>query len=319
MKANVCLVVGCAAWGMCTAGVSRELPQISTVLQGTAHQALYSIASFDATIFTVGASGEIRESGDGGNTWKVSSPATDLALLGVTAGRTGQIAVGQKGVILRREGGDAWSRVDSGTTNRLFSVALNSQGKAVAVGSFGTVLKSDDSGATWHSVAPEWAKYAADGVEPHIYDVNLDDAGVATIVGEFGLILRSQDEGTTWKLVHKGEASLLALDLKRADRVGYAVGQTATVLRTQDGGATWSVVHEGGGSILLGVRSSTKGEVYVTGMREMLVSDDGGNTWRRESGGDFTTEWYQGLCFNKAEDAVLIVGHSGRIVQLKGT
>jgi photosystem II stability/assembly factor-like uncharacterized protein len=288
------------------------------VVSGTAHQALYSIAFAGQSAVAVGAAGQILESTDAGQHWQTVSPQpTDAALLGVAADADRQIAVGQLGTILVREGG-GWKKADSGTPNRLFAVSIGSNGSAMVVGSFGTVLRSESAGAPWVSVAPTWSAFAENGVEPHIYDVDVASNGLITLVGEFGLILRSSDAGKSWTRVHSGDASLLALDLRRADGVGYAVGQSSTVLRTQDHGASWSSVNSGGTSILLGVRSAADGRVFVTGMRDMLVSADDGTSWRHLGRREFTGAWYQGLSFEPQDTAVLIVGHSGRILQLTG-
>lgn len=314
---NVLWIIGIAVGALSAAAggdVSKQV-QVAPVVAGTAHQALFSVAFEGDAGVAVGAAGGILGSEDGGKTWKAVAPApTELSLLGVDIKQSRAIAVGQSGLILTREQAGNWQKAVSGTDNRLFAVSLNSKGLAVAVGAFGTVLKSDDGGHKWKSVAPPWTAYADQGVEPHIYDVKVAEDGVATIVGEFGLILRSVDSGANWIAVHKGEASLFALDL-RADGVGYAVGQNGAIFRTADRGATWAGVDAGSKANLLGVRSSPDGKVVVTAMRDMLASDDG-RTWRQVSGGDFGTAWYTGLHLGSGASA-LVVGHSGRIVRIE--
>ena len=68
----------------------------------------------------------------------------------------------------------------------------------------------------------------------------VDDKGVVTAVGEFGLVLRSADAGKTWQALHKGDASLFAMEV--SDGGGYAVGQNGAVLHSTDHGASWNEV-----------------------------------------------------------------------------
>jgi photosystem II stability/assembly factor-like uncharacterized protein len=288
-------------------------------VNGTAHSALFSVAFDGASGIAVGAMGQMMLSQDAGRSWQTVTPApTDKCLLGVAIGGGRALAVGQSGLIVVRDAKGAWQEVASGTEERLFAVGFNDAGTAAAVGSFGTILLSLDRGATWTSVAPAWAEGFSDqGMEPHLYDVTVAVDGAITVAGEFGLILRSTDAGATWAVLHKGEASLFALDL-RDDGVGYAVGQGGTILRTTDGGALWSDVASGSTANLLGVGSGPEGGVVVTAMRDMLASADG-LAWRRIESSDFGSAWYSGVSITGAGAgrSVLVVGHSGRIVRIE--
>ncbi len=289
------------------------------VVTGTAHSALFSVDFDGASGIAVGAMGQMMLSQDGGKSWQAVTPApTEKCLLGVAIGSGRTLAVGQSGLIIVRDANGKWQEVASGTEERLFAVSFNATGTAAAVGSFGKILLSRDGGATWTSVAPAWAEgYSDQGMEPHLYDVEVAADGAITVAGEFGLILRSTDAGATWAVLHKGEASIFALDL-RADGVGYAVGQGGTILRTTDGGALWSAVASGSTANLLGVRSGPGGNVVVTAMRDMLASADG-LAWQRIESGDFSSAWYSGVSVTGAgaEQSVLVVGHSGRIVRIE--
>jgi photosystem II stability/assembly factor-like uncharacterized protein len=280
---------------------------------GTRHQALFAVAFDNDAGVAVGASGAVLESSDGGQHWQpIPKAVTPLALLAVDVRGTKRLAVGQRGVVLRKEGAGAWVASSAGTDERLFGVSENATGLAVAVGSFGTVMKSTDGGQNWQKLTVDWAPFAEAGTEPHLYAVKVDDAGTITMGGEFGLILRSGDGGGTWKALHKGDASVLAIEL-RVDGVGYAVGQNGSILRSKDGGATWDSVNAGTKAILLGVRSAA-GSVYVTGMRNMLVSSDDGATWRAVTGGDFSVAWYAGVAASPSKKGVIAVGQAGRVL-----
>jgi photosystem II stability/assembly factor-like uncharacterized protein len=288
---------------------------VGVLVQGTAHQALFSVAVEGNAAVAVGSAGAIFESSDGGAQWhSVAAPPGTLSMLGVALNHGHAIAVGQLGAVLLRDHAGAWRSVRSGTTERLFAAALNSHGAGIAVGAFGTALATADWGATWHAIAPDWGGYTKDGEQPHLYDATIDDAGVMTMAGEFGFILRSAD-GKTWKTLHHGDASIFALDL-RADGGGYAVGQNGTILRTADGGATWQSVDAGTKANLLGVRSTRDGHVAVSGMHDMVTSGDGGGTWSRPPAPRFAAAWYQGIADAGDGRPWLVAGHGGELLSI---
>ena len=302
-----------AALGLISSGANAAA--LSPLVTGTAHEALFGVAAEGNRAVAVGAAGAIMESADGGKTWKPDADVpTPLSLLGVALAKGHAIAVGQQGTVLLQDSPGQWSKADSGTDSRLFAVALNGN-VAVTVGAFGTVLRSADAGKTWTAIAPDWSKYTANGEQPHLYDVALDDKGAITIAGEFGFILRSTDAGKTWKALHKGEASIFALQL-RPDGVGYAVGQDGVVLRSGDHGATWTLLKSASAALLLGVYSAPGGHVVVTGMHDMMVSGDDGKSWRHVDGERVYTGWYEGVTGSGTGSPPLAVGYFGEIVQL---
>jgi photosystem II stability/assembly factor-like uncharacterized protein len=294
-------------------------PKVTALIEGTAHQALFAVAFAGDRGIAVGAAGEILLSNDAGGTWRASkmSGSTTLSLLGVDRRGESEIAVGQGGLILVSQGMDAWQKESADTQERLFAVSMNGNGKAVAVGAFGTVILTNDSGRSWRSIAPpDVATYSDQGAEPHLYAVSVADSGMVTVAGEFGLILRSRDDGAHWTVAHKGEASLFALDL-RADGAGFAVGQSGTILRTADGGATWSASASGSEANLLGVSSGADGKAVVTAMNSVLISDDHGSSWRAVAWGDFGSAWYSQVQFvDSPPDTAILVGHAGRILRM---
>ncbi|MDB5986490.1 MAG: photosystem stability/assembly factor-like protein [Nevskia sp.] len=290
---------------------------LRVLISGTAHEALFAVAFSGSKGIAVGSAGAILASSDSGKTWKhEATDAAAVTLLGVDISGEHAIAVGQQGLILRREGGK-WIKSNSGSEGRLFAVSVNSKGQALAVGAFGVVLKSDDSGASWQSVPPTWTTYSDVGVDPHLYAAQVDEAGALTLAGEFGLILHSTDGGKHWAPEHKGDASIFALQL-REDGVGYAVGQSGLVLRTADHGVTWTTLTSGSTAILLGVDALPNGHVVASGMHDMIESKDDGKTWTHVISPDASTSWYEGVGTATESGSFIAVGHSGRIVDVGG-
>ncbi|TAL07984.1 MAG: hypothetical protein EPO03_04165 [Porticoccaceae bacterium] len=282
--------------------------------KGIAHDALYDICFNQNAGIAVGVAGTMFETDDGGKDWHPGTPITQSALLGIDCNASWPIAVGQSGTILIRRDGK-WQIAKSGTDARLLNVSVNNAGLAFAVGGFGTVLKSTDGGQSWEPIVFDWQTLLGDVLEPHIYDAEVSEAGVVTIVGEFGLIMRSSDGGDTWEILHRGDSSLFALELN-ADGSGYAVGQEGKVLRTADGGKTWDAVSVDTNANLLDVLTDREGTVHITGIRTLLQSLDSGKTWTAIDSGDITSRWYQALGLSDSGN-VFLVGHSGRIVQIK--
>jgi len=297
-------------------GAASAPISVNVLLSGSAHEAQFAVAFDNQRGIAVGSGGSIMASGDAGGSWRREDSPTTLAILGIDLNDSVAIAVGQQGVILtQRSAGAKWNVARSGTNNRLFSVALNARGDAVATGAFGTVIASHDGGENWKSVAPDWKSMIADGIEPHLYAASISSAGVMTIAGEFGLILRSATGGASWELLHKGDASLFAMHL-RDEGASYAVGQSGTILRSGDRGSTWTVLPPVSNANLLGVCAASDGRVVVTGMRDMLVSADGGDSWEHVATGDTTTSWYAGAAQGGPHAPIVIVGHSGQIARV---
>jgi photosystem II stability/assembly factor-like uncharacterized protein len=281
--ATVLLCAAVCGWAIAAPEMGAAPPRptaVEAVRAGIPHDALYDITLEATDGIAVGHHGVILASGDSGATWaEVANVPTSKALLGVAAMGSKAIAVGVEGTILVTEDRIAWRKVDGGTATRLLKVALAPDGNAVAVGAFGTILWSGDWGSTWRPVGVDWeAVLEEPGYEPHLYDVQFDVAGRVLIAGEFGLVITSTDRGTSWQRKHKGEVSLFALFLTE-DGTGFAVGHEGTILRSRDNGETWEVRDSGTDANLLDVWASRHGEVVVTGIRSLLRSIDGGDSF----------------------------------------
>jgi photosystem II stability/assembly factor-like uncharacterized protein len=291
---------------------------VTTVSQGIKHDALFGLCLDGDNGIAVGDAGVILKSGDGGNSWQRQPTFTKRALLDVNCGNGAQFIVGQEGLIFRRNG-DEFEQVESGSDQRLLAVASGDNGLAFAVGGFGTVLRSTDGGDIWEALTFDWEGILNDFLEPHIYAVQITGDGVVTMAGEFGLVLRSTDRGDNWEVAHKGEESIFGMHLH--GQQGFAVGQDGLLLESTDGGANWTSVEVPTGANLLDVWFSDDGRVLVAGIRELLVSDDGGSTWRSSvDEGDFAVGWYQRVVDAPqagSGGAVLLAGHGGRIVKLE--
>lgn len=298
----------------------------------TPHDRLYSVIFEGDRGLAVGESGLIKTSTDGGKTWTVDAPPTNLAMIDVASNGQRTIAVGQMGLILVRDGNGPWKKVESGTTRRLLQVDINKNGLAFIAGSFGVLLKSTDGGETWASAAPNWATlydagegdFAAVRDEPTNYIVKVNDDGSVIVGGEYGQLMRSPDGGGCWDIVYRhpsegGDAAptLFSMDI-RPDGVGYAVGQAGLIVRTQNGGLSWAHLPEATGGSLFAVASTPDGHVVAVGQRVGLHSRDGGATWSSLKVLDIALNWYTSVTHVASAQAgeMIAVGHSGRVIRL---
>lgn len=294
--------------------------------KGTPHDAFFSIDLNGQEGLVVGAGGRILSTTDGGQSWSDQQSPTPLSLLGVSAAGAHAIAVGQMGVVVRNTAA-GWEVLSSGTQERLFDVDVNERGRSVAVGAFGTVLRSPDAGDTWEALKPDWSTWFDDPdgrlgsmFEPSLYGVQVTSQGTIYACGELSLIMRSSNGGRSWEALLAGTNSseevsptLSAIRMTESG-LGFAVGQEGTVLRSQDAGQSWQRLDLDTHANLLAVDVDERGQVVVAGMRAVFASSDAGQTWTQLRSDDFDRGWYSEVVLTQA--GPLAVGHQGRIVKI---
>jgi photosystem II stability/assembly factor-like uncharacterized protein len=103
----------------------------------------------------------------------------------------------------------------------------------VAVGSNGTILRTEDGGETWKRVdrnVKEW-----------LYAVAFADTQRGYAVGARGIILRTDDGGATWKDLETGlTTNLFAIGLAGPDDV-IVTGDQGRILNSKDAGQSWQI------------------------------------------------------------------------------
>ncbi|ATE58627.1 WD40/YVTN/BNR-like repeat-containing protein [Thauera sinica] len=178
----------------------------------------------------------------------------------------------------------------------------------VAVGDYGTAIRSTDGGRTWQQ--------AAVPVSTLLTAVHFADASNGWAVGHGGVVLASRDGGATWALqqVLDGKPVLLSVYFESAGR-GYAVGAYGSAWRTADGGATWAPMMVGSGADadmhLNHLFAAPGGALYIAAESGLAFrSGDGGDTWTTLRPGASGSLW-SGLA---AGDEILLLGMSGRVL-----
>lgn len=181
---------------------------------------------------------------------------------------------------------DHWYLGRAGTTADLSSVTMAADGSGVIAAIDGSVLFTDDRGATWREVwrADEiWVKFGHPSV-------GLGANGSGLIVGGPNVLLVTDDRGATWRNVRprEGTPNLRAAAIAD-DGSGVVAGSDGTVLFTEDRGATWREVGPEGVTADLHTLSMADGHGVILGGHTtilgfsgdtLLITENRGATWR---------------------------------------
>ena len=265
---------------------------------------------------TVGKFGLIFLTQDGGKTWQRRPSGTTKALSGVSfADHEHGFIAGSGGTLLATDdGGATWRAQNSGTKDQLLGVYALSPAQVFAVGAFGNLLSTSDGGRSWSKHELKWDRLIerivkeSGYVEPNLNAVYFSSSENGWVVGEFGLVLHTKDAGNTWVSQRYGSdlPQLYAIQF-RDGRSGWAIGQAGTLIQTRDGGQHW-----------LPVELGTKRDLYAFSLEDergvivgdgiVLVSHDGGSSWRRmESIPE--DQWLSGVALKSSE--AIAVGRAG--------
>jgi len=119
--------------------------------------------------------------------------------------------------------------------------ATHAGSRIVTVGDFGTVLLSDDEGASWRQAADVPTRVTLTAVQ-------FLDAKQGWAVGHGGLVLASADGGEHWRIAHRAGTEFSFFSVHFADaRHGLVVGAFGAAIATEDGGRTWDEITVGQG------------------------------------------------------------------------
>jgi len=149
--------------------------------------------------------------------------------------------------------------------------------RLVAVGERGSILLSDDRGASWRAArTPTSATLTA---------VFFADSRHGWAVGHDAVILRSTDGGEIWALAHAApqeEKPLLDVWFANPER-GLVVGAYGLAYETFDGGQNWRPLKILADDMHLNALARANGgRLYIAGEAGTLArSDDDGKTWSR--------------------------------------
>jgi len=219
--------------------------------------------------------------------------------------------------------------------------------RVVAVGEWGVVMTSTDSGEQWQrqpSPSEEtltalyfadervgwvaghhgtilhtkdggsnWVKQTPDtsAVDP-LLGVYFSDLQHGYAVGAFGLLLETKDGGQSWQKRDVGQADMHLKAIGGVEGSIYIASEQGKVIRSLDGGATWQVLETGYRGSFWGVLAN-KSSVIVYGMRGTVYrSDNQGQTWEKS-----VTNTTVGLSAGVAlsENNIVLAGAEGMVIE----
>jgi len=234
--------------------------------------------------WAVGRDGRLVHTVDGGASWALQRSGVDsdlraLAMAITGDGRYAGIAVGDRGAFLRTIDGMNWSPVDTSLIETMRGAATSVKATLLlASGDTGTLLRSEDFGASWLGVGVGSA---------NVTDVALDASGnIALAVDDAGGVWESRDRALHFERIYIADRSLESVSLGRSGDYAVASGvRGLTLVRDHDG--PFEIVDSGTDVDLhAALVGPTESEFYLAGDHGMLAeSRDFGRTWELEDSG----------------------------------
>ncbi len=179
---------------------------------------------------------------------------------------------------------------------------------AVAVGSGGTAVRSNDGGVTWYSQPTGSSKW--------LFSVKFTDANTGIAVGGDNLggtesIVHTANGGSNWS-IQSSTANQVLLGVSFIDaNTAVAVGKMGTALRTTNAGSTWVVESSSQTDPIYEVQMVDASTGFAVGWSGMILhTGNGGVSWTRQTSG---TLWnLYGVSFTSATTGTA-VGDGGHI------
>jgi photosystem II stability/assembly factor-like uncharacterized protein len=159
--------------------------------------------------------------------------------------------------------------------NDLRDIFIIDQDHAVAVGEFGTVMRTSNRGTDWQF------QYNAGGTMNVLNAVCFIDATNGWAVGEKGTILRTDDGGISWYKQNSGTEIDLYDICFVDDQQGWCVGRWGKLLSTIDGGKTWMAEISGTQRLLRTIKFLDKDKGWIIGHGGVVLkTENGGKSWQ---------------------------------------
>jgi photosystem II stability/assembly factor-like uncharacterized protein len=184
--------------------------------------------------------------------------------------------------------GGGWQAETAGTTQNLSGIVSTDDAHGWAVGDGGTIVFTQDGGATWTAQTSNTTQ--------NLHAVVFCDGAHGWTVGDGGTIVFTQDGGATWTAQTSNTTQNLHAVVFCDGAHGWTVGDGGTILGTTDGGTTW-VSHASGTAVALNgiyFRGPDTGWAVGDG-GTILKTGDGGATWTQQTSG--TTQNLHALAF----------------------
>ena len=247
--------------------VVEALQRPATLTRRPEQAVLLGAVTFGTKIIAVGERGLILLSEDAGHSWRQANVPVSVTLTAVRfSDAKNGVVVGHGGTILiSSDGGETWSArmdgrraanlmqeaarasndpaalrdaermVSDGPDKPFFDVLMNGPSNILAVGAYGMIVSSTNSGATW----TPWTERLENLKGQHYYSIRQQGETIL-IAGEAGVAFCSEDGGNTFRrLTTPYRGSYFTAELM-ADREMVIAGLRGNAWRSRDLGKTWS-------------------------------------------------------------------------------
>lgn len=200
-----------------------------------------------------------------------------------------------------------WQVSTTGTTRTLRAVRFVDSATGWVAGDGGTLLFTQDRGATWSA--------RASGTTADLHGLWFHDAQRGWAVGSQGTVVRTLNGGESWAPLTMG-ASATVFALHTLDGVTiWAAGEAGALFRSTDGGQTWNALSSGQSNTLRAIRFINSQTGFAAGdAGTLLVTRDGGQVWT--AAGSTTERALRALTFPDQERG-WAVGRNGTLVRTR--
>jgi len=233
--------------------------------------------------WTVGTSGTVLHTSDGGAAWSAQPLGVATECWGIHSPAPDTLwIVGNSGMIRKSvNGGASWASQTSGTGNYLHGVFFRNTREGWVVGDYGTIRRTVNGGTNWTA--------QTSGTPSRLYAVQFVGPDSGWACGRSGTIVRTLNQGASWTRITGVPTTERLYDLSFPDRMnGWAVGWNGTIVHTSDGGATWSPQSSPTGNYLYAVDFTSATEGWIAGWNgTILHTTDGGANWIEQDSGTF--------------------------------
>ena len=277
------------------AGVMAFSPSITLAIweaqtSGTT-VALYGVAALsEQKAVSVGASGTIMRTENGGELWSPVASGVTISLMAVYfLDENYGWCCGQNGTILAStDGGQSWLPQSSGITQFIYYVHFVDSLNGWACGQQGFVLNTANGGQTW-TIQPTGSTMA-------LWSIRFANNQVGWTVGQSGTILYTDNGGQSWNPQVSGSTAYLQSVFCVDEDTVFAAGANGTVLKTTDGGQTWVPCITGNISWLYQIYFSDANHGWAVARYGIIYATmNGGDSWVTQYDAGSTTLVFRGV------------------------
>ena len=216
----------------------------------------------------------LLRSSDAGVTWqkRAGSAGSTITGIGCATDDVCLLSTDKGDKLLRTEDGGATSTPVTASTAPIFAAGFANANRAVALGSGGATVVSDDSGKNYAPVGGDIAGSFQFGLRLG------PSPEIALALGAKGQLARTTDNGATWRAINVATSADMQDTSFTDANNGYALDQRGGLFRTANGGASWQPIDPG--------TTSAPKAVIATGSTVLLAGPRG--VRRAASGGEFS-------------------------------